>query len=134
MTGWSSYDPATESAAAMAKSLGVDFEVQIGQAGAPVDLALVQNGYWGEDILAIAEHFDATAPDLHYLDTWDEPNNGSFTAANYVTECLELLLPSGATANAAEGAHVLVIGGSVLDMDSTTGRESPPPVASHTWT
>jgi hypothetical protein len=49
LTNWSNYDPATEQAMSEAKTLGVEFEVQVGQEES-VDEALVSAGYWQEDI------------------------------------------------------------------------------------
>jgi hypothetical protein len=113
---WSAYDPATEQAAAEAKSLGVDFEVQIGQDD-PVDEALVHAGYWQGDVEAIAEHFATTAPDLGAIEAWNEPNTGPFKPASYVATVLKPVRDAVAAANAADGKSVLVIGGTVLGMD-----------------
>ncbi len=116
LQNWSAYDPATEQAAAEAKSLGVSFEVQIGQDD-PVDEALVSGGYWQGDVQAIAEHFASSAPDLDAIEAWNEPNTGPFNPASYVDTVLEPVHAAVKAADAADGKTVQVIGGTVLGMD-----------------
>ena len=118
LTNWSSYDPATEAAAAKAKSLGVNFEVQVAQASAPTDQAVIQDGYWQADVEAIVEHFHTSAPDLTDVEAFNEPNTSSYlTPATYVSECLQPFYQAVQAANAADGTNVQVIGGTVVGMD-----------------
>jgi hypothetical protein len=116
LQGWSSYDPATEQAAAEARTDGVDFEVQVGQDN-PVDEALVSAGYWQADVAAIIRHLAASAPDLRDVEVWNEPNTGPFTPAAYVDTVLKPFYAAVQSANAADGTDLQVIGGTVLDMD-----------------
>ena len=116
LTNWSGYDPATEQAAAEAKALGVDLKVQVGQ-DVSVDEALVSSGYWQEDVEAIMEHFASTAPDLSYVEAWNEPNTGPYSPATYVGSILEPFYLAVRAANAADGKDLQVIGGSVCGMD-----------------
>lgn len=113
---WGAYDPATERAAATAERLGVHFEVQVGQDD-PVDEAVVRGGYWGADVTAIVRHFHESAPDLAYLEAWNEPNSGPYTPATYVSDVLEPFYRAVHLVDHAEGASVEVIGGSVVGMD-----------------
>ncbi|MHB1844988.1 MAG: discoidin domain-containing protein [Deltaproteobacteria bacterium] len=113
---WSSYDPSTGQAAAMAKSLGSQFEVQFGVSD-PTDQALMQDGYWQEDVQAIMEHFAQTAPDLSYVEPFNEPNNSFLNPSTYVSECLKPFYEAVQAANAADGTNVQVIGGTVVSMD-----------------
>ncbi len=127
LTGWSNYDPAIEQAAAAAASLGVNFEVQVGQSGFPVDAALVQDNdpsspggslsYWKEDAQAIATHLASSAPDLEYVEAWNEPNNGTFSGPVYVTQCLKPFFQAVQAANATDGQNLQVVGGTVVGMD-----------------
>jgi hypothetical protein len=116
LTGWGAYDPATEQAAAEAQALGVDFEVQVGQDNA-VDEALVGSGLWGQDVEAIMEHFATSAPDLHYVEAWNEPNAGPFSPSSYVSSVLEPFYDGVQAADASDGRHLEVIGGTVVGMD-----------------
>jgi hypothetical protein len=113
---WSSYDPTTGEAAAMAKSLGSQFEVQFAISD-PTDQTLMQDGYWQEDVQAIMEHFAQSAPDLSYVEPFNEPNNSFLNPSTYVSECLKPFYEAVQAANAADGTDVQVIGGTVLDMD-----------------
>jgi hypothetical protein len=116
LQSWSTYDPATEQAAAEAKSLGVNFEVQIGQDD-PVDEAMVSAGYWQSDVEAITEHFATSAPDLGAIEAWNEPNTGPFNPASYVDTVLKPVHAAVEAADAADGKTIQVIGGTVLGMD-----------------
>ncbi|MGH9104653.1 MAG: discoidin domain-containing protein, partial [Acidimicrobiales bacterium] len=113
---WAAYDPATEQAAEEAKALGVHFEVQFGQ-DAALDEMLVTQGYWQGDAEAIAEHFATTAPDLGYVEAWNEPNTGPFSPASYVQSVLQPFYGAVQAADAADGRHLQVIGGTVCGMD-----------------
>ena len=69
--------------------------MQVGQSGFPVDAALVQDNdpsspggslsYWKEDAQAIATHLASSAPDLKYLEAWNEPNVGAFASGALTT-------------------------------------------------
>jgi len=113
---WSSYDPSTGQAAAMAKSLGSQFEVQFAISDT-TDQVLMQDGYWQEDVQAIMEHFAQTAPDLSYVEPFNEPNNSFLNPSTYVSQCLKPFYEAVQAANAADGTNVQVIGGTVVGMD-----------------
>jgi hypothetical protein len=116
LKGWGAYDPATEQAAAKAKALGVDFEVQVGQDD-PVDEALVSSGLWGPDVEAVVAHFAKTAPDLSYVEAWNEPNTGPFSPDSYVGSVLKPFYQAVRAADASDSRHLEVIGGTVVGMD-----------------
>ncbi len=116
LTGWSQYAPATEQAAAEATALGVKIEVQFGQENAG-DEALVTSGYWQQDVVAIAEHFALSAPDLAFVEAWNEPNSGPFSPTSYVATVLKPFYEAIQTANAADWTAVQVIGGTIVGMD-----------------
>ena len=115
---FSSYDPETGQAAAEAKALGVKFEVLVATGG-PVDTAVVNfgNGLWQQDVQAIAAHFASSAPDLTYLEAWNEPNNTWGSATTYVTQILAPFYAGVKAADAADGHTDLVIGGTVCGME-----------------
>ncbi|MGH9105826.1 MAG: discoidin domain-containing protein [Acidimicrobiales bacterium] len=116
LTNWSYYDPVTEQAAKKAKALHVDFEVQFGQ-DESLDEALVSSGYWEADVKAIVAHFARTAPDLRYVEAWNEPNTGPYDPSSYVHSILGPFYKAVKGAAAGDGKHLEVIGGTVNEMD-----------------
>ena len=117
LTNWSSVDPATEEAAVEAKALGVNFEVQVGQNNT-TNVLVLDNGFWQQDVEAILEHFAQSAPDLEYVEAWNEPNAAGYSATSYLSGILEPFYEAVQTANAADGTHLQVVGASVVGMDN----------------
>ncbi|HXW33534.1 MAG TPA: discoidin domain-containing protein, partial [Acidimicrobiales bacterium] len=115
---FSNYDPQTEEAAAEAKSLGVNFEIQVAD-GNPVDTAVVKygNGLWQQDVEAVVSHFASSAPDLVDFEAWNEPNNTWGSGASYVSQILEPFYEAVQAVNSATGRDDQVVGGTVCGMD-----------------